>query len=341
MTAASSFVTPCVTIMSLTPSSVHISPSCAFAHSPFRGVQLNAAGSLANTLAACALLGTARDEAEVGRGLQRPRVAMAGPIGDDHLGQFFQAHFSKVGVDWIEEAQPNTGTGTCIVLTTPDAQRSFLSYPGPPRPLQLSESTYSVIQSSRCLVVEGYLWELPNAAPVIARAIKAAKEAGRVVALTVADVSVVRRFRAEMLEAMRSADVIFTNAEEASALVSDGLASSAAAPAEERSGKVHCAHDAALQLGRMCPVAVVTDGARGSCVSALGHLYAIPPHWVTRAAGRHVRRRRRVRRGLPARVPIRHARARHGRLCGCDRVCRNLAPGPAVAARARTAARVV
>ena len=242
-------------------------------------MQLNAAGSLANTLAACALLGTARDEAEVGRGLQRPRVAMAGPIGDDHLGQFFQAHFSKVGVDWIEEAQPNTGTGTCIVLTTPDAQRSFLSYPGPPRPLQLSESTYGVIQSSRSLVIEGYLWELPNAAPVIARAIKAAKQAGRIVALTVADVSVVRRFRAEMLEAMRSADVIFTNAEEASALVSDGLASSAAAPAAERSGNVHCAHDAALQLGRMCPVAVVTDGARGSCVSALGHLYVIPPHW--------------------------------------------------------------
>jgi sugar/nucleoside kinase (ribokinase family) len=247
-------------------------------------VQLNAAGSLANTLAGCALLGNARHAADARLGLapERTRVAMAGPIGDDHLGHFFRSHFAKTGVQWIERALPSAGTGTVIVLSTPDAQRSFLSYPGPPQPLAFSEATKAAIAASRCLVIEGYLWELPRAAAAIDEAIRLARSAGRTVAMTCADVSVVARFRREMLVAARGADVLFTNAAEARALVGDDrLCRAAGASAVvERDASMQDAEDAALQLGQVCPVAVVTDGSRGSCITALGQLHVVPPHWA-------------------------------------------------------------
>ena len=250
-------------------------------------MQLNAAGLLANTLAACALLGSARsasDDAHAARSASRARIAMAGPIGDDHLGHFFRAAFAKVGVQCIEPAPSGSATGTVIVLTTPDAQRSFLSYPGPPAPLQLSQTARGAIAAARCLVIEGYLWEMPGAAAAIAEAISVARSNGRSVAMTVSDVGVVQRFREHMLQAARSADILFTNAAEARALVGSERVASGAEQRPGRAGArshagMHDAEDAALQLGRTCPIAVVTDGSHGSYVTALGQLHSIPPRW--------------------------------------------------------------
>jgi len=222
------------------------------------GFTLNAGGSLANTLAGCAVLGSAPSS-------QPPlRVGLGGCVGDDHLGSFFRTQLDKAGVDWITAAAPGTGTGTVIVLTTEDAQRSFLSYPGTSDAIAICAATEDAIRSSRVLVIEGYLWEMPGAGTSIMRAIEIAHEAGTVVALTMADASVVLRHRDAMLAALRCADLLFTNAAEAAALLG------ADAPAQ----------DAALQLGCLCPVAVVTDGSKGSYITALGQLHVIPPHWA-------------------------------------------------------------
>jgi sugar/nucleoside kinase (ribokinase family) len=305
-------------------------------------MQLDAAGSLANTLAGCALLGDAFRAHRSREQLQPARIAMAGPIGDDHLGDFFRRKFASTGVCWIQPPAVNTGTGTVIVLTTPDAQRSFLSYPGPPTPFHLSDDLLVAVGASRCLVIEGYLWELPNAAETIAQAISAARKCGNTIVMTTADVSVVSRFRDEMLATLRSVDILFTNAAEARELVGQGLeclsrwdsdspaddgslSTSAgmqdlllAASACERWGDsssnvssdscddsevdrfnasyrslvaspgrhrsiMHDAGDAALQLGRLCSTAVVTNGSKGSCVAALGQLHLIQPHWTRHA----------------------------------------------------------
>ena len=299
----------------------HMEPQRAFA------VQLRAAGSLANTLAGCALLERAFHSASSHAAATTPshaQIAMAGPIGDDHLGDFFRSHFAATGVAWVQPAQANTGTGTVVVLTTPDAQRSFLSYPGPPTPFEVSGALQATIGAARCLVIEGYLWELPGAAETIATAIAAAKASGCTVAMTTADVTVVRKYREQMLAALRDVAVLFTNADEAAALVGDSGVVDAAAAAAVAPGRGHAmsglleaaaacgrwddeaadaifaaapcarvdtsgaaapaatgaAEAAALQLGRLCSIAVVTDGSRGSCVTALGQLHTIPPHWA-------------------------------------------------------------
>lgn len=95
-------------------------------------VQLNAGGSLANSLAGCAQLGRAAFEHAADLVPRPLAVGMAGCVGDDHLGTFFTTQLAASGVDWISDVPEGTGTGTVIVLTTPDAERAFLSYPGAP-----------------------------------------------------------------------------------------------------------------------------------------------------------------------------------------------------------------
>lgn len=211
-------------------------------------------------------------------------IGMAGMIGDDHLGGFFQQQLLSSGVKWLGMPAPGSSTGTVLVLTTPDAQRSFLSLPSASG-VRFCPAIAGGMASARMLVIEGYLWEMPDAQQVIRQAISLARAAGSVVVMTAADVSVVRKHRSSMLEIARASDVIFTNAEEARELAGDGLEVHGAAHMHDNSSSIahsrpQTAEADALQLGRICPMSVVTDGSRGSCIAALGQLHVVPPHWA-------------------------------------------------------------
>lgn len=245
-------------------------------------MQLNAGGSLANTLAGCAVLARAAHDMDPDE-IPEASIGMAGMIGDDHLGGFFQQQLLSSGVKWLGMPAPGSATGTVLVLTTPDAQRSFLSLPSASG-VSLCPAVAGGMASARMLVIEGYLWEMPDAPQLIRQAIALARAAGSVVVMTAADVSVVQKHRTVMLETARAADVFFTNAEEARELVGDGLEMGASHMRDDRSSIAHSrpktAEADALQLGRVCPMSVVTDGSRGSCIAALGQLHVVPPHWA-------------------------------------------------------------
>jgi len=225
--------------------------------------EVGAGGSLSNSLVALARLG--RAEAQL-FGSQPLQVALGGSIGADPLGEFYRAQISKAGVDFLSAPQPDSATGTVVVLTTGDAQRSFLSYPGTQHDLAADAATIAAVGSARLLVIEGYLWEMPGAAAGIAHAIAAAKAAGTTVAMSAGDVGVVERHREEILAALEAGvDVMFTNAAEASALM----------------GVIpECAEEAAMMLGSHAALAVVTDGAKGAYLACLGRVQHAAPHWA-------------------------------------------------------------
>ena len=171
----------------------------------------------------------------------------------------------------VEKNTPPHATGTVVVLTTPDAQRTFLAHvESPPGPLTWAPSVLTAASRSRVLLVEGYLWELPGAEAAVSAAVDAARAGGGLVAMTAGDAGVCRRARATMLRALESgaADVLFANRAEAAALL--GCADGDPGPP---------AHDAAAALGSHVGVAAVTDGANGAALSALGALCVVPPVW--------------------------------------------------------------
>ncbi|KAL0036384.1 hypothetical protein WJX77_005307 [Trebouxia sp. C0004] len=226
--------------------------------------QVSAGGSLCNTLIGLSRLGQADNCLRGSGGLQ---VALAGAVGSDTLGSFFAAQAAKAGVTILADTLPESCTGTAIVLTTPDANRTFLSYLGEAHALQLSAAAQQAIKSSRMLVVEGYMWEVNNALETLSAAADFARSNGAMVVMTAGDAGVVQRHTAEFWQMISDGvDMLFCNRSEAAALL----------------GRPSCtAQEAALALGPHCKVVLVTDGAHGSCISAMGQVQRVPPCWTT------------------------------------------------------------
>ncbi|EIE21629.1 Ribokinase-like protein, partial [Coccomyxa subellipsoidea C-169] len=226
--------------------------------------QVSAGGSLANTLVAASHLSRA-DHCNRGGGL--PRIGMLSVSGDDLQGSFHCAQMQHAGIRLLSEPLPGTSTGTVIVLTTPDANRTFLSYLGSSQTLTLSAAAEAAICRTRVLIVEGYLWEMLGAKEAIGAAVRLARESGALVAMTTGDPGLVARHRGEFWRLLSGGDVdvLFANRAEASALLEHPVS----------------AAEAASELGSLCSLAAITDGANGSCISALGRLQVVPPYWTT------------------------------------------------------------
>ena len=137
-------------------------------------------GSAANTMAGVAALGL--------------RAAFIGQIADDQLGAIFAHDMRALGVAFETPALPAAGspatglpTGRCLILVTPDAQRTMNTAPGASHALTPDALDEALIRSAAVTYLEGYLWgpEQPRAAML--RAARIARDAGRQVAFTLSE----------------------------------------------------------------------------------------------------------------------------------------------------------
>lgn len=238
--------------------------------------KVSAGGSLSNTLVALARLGTTRGG---GGGL---KIAMAGLVGSDPLGSFYMAQMESAGVQIVSAPCESANTGTVVVLTSPDAQRTMLSYLGTAAPVPVDTVLEAAIARTSILVIEGYLWELPGALETINRSVDIARQHGVLVAMTAGDAGVVQRHGTEMwgLLARNKVDMLFTNTSEAAAMVAQKSTNDRYSEVKSEGGeRVSSAEAAALALGPYCSLVSVTDGSTGSVLTALGQLHVVPPHW--------------------------------------------------------------
>ncbi|XP_057828476.1 uncharacterized protein LOC131039695 isoform X2 [Cryptomeria japonica] len=210
-----------------------------------------AGGSLSNTLVALARLGMGLHEAPT------INVAMTGTVGSDPLGEFYRAKLQRANVHFLSKPVKNGTTGTVIVLTTPDAQRTMLSYQGMSSLVNFDSSLSDLISKSRIFVVEGYLWEFPETIEAIAKACEAAHGKGVLVAITTSDVSCVTRHQKKFWDIIvNHADIVFANSDEAQALC--GFCTSISPEM------------AARYLSHYSSLVSVTDGIRGSYIAVKG-----------------------------------------------------------------------
>ncbi len=143
-------------------------------------------GSLANAIAGLASLGA--------------RVGFIGRVADDHFGSVFVADMAGLGVTFGRpraHADADRPTGRCLVLVTPDADRTMCTTLGVAAHLEPSDIDDELVARSQVTFLEGYLWDEPVAKAAIRAAIAAAHGAGRKVAMTLSDPFCVERHRAE------------------------------------------------------------------------------------------------------------------------------------------------
>ncbi|NDW03806.1 adenosine kinase [Jiella pacifica] len=164
-------------------------------------------GSAGNTIAGLVSLG--------GKG------AYFGKVSGDQLGAIFTHDIRSLGVKY--ETRPLEGhppTARCMVVVTPDGERSMSTYLGACVELGPEDIDEDIVKAAKVTYFEGYLWDPPRAKEAIVKAAEIAKANGRSMAMTLSDSFCVHRYRAEFLDLLRSGTVgiVFANEAEALAL---------------------------------------------------------------------------------------------------------------------------
>jgi sugar/nucleoside kinase (ribokinase family) len=210
-------------------------------------------GSVANSLAGLASLGA--------------NTAFIGKVSDDQLGSIFAHDIRSVGVNFTTPTS-DTGmsTANCIVLVTPDAQRTMATYLGACSEVSAGDIDKDIISASAITYIEGYLWDTENAKEAIRKAIDTAKNAGRKVAFTLSDTFCVDRHRDEFLELIKNdIDILFANESEVKSLMQ--------LPSTEL---------AIASLRGLCSIVAVTLGANGSTVLTKDSVVNVPTQAIAK-----------------------------------------------------------
>lgn len=164
-------------------------------------------GSAANTVIGCAQLG--------GKTFYSCKVA------NDDTGTFYMNDLKDCGVSsnlGLDNREPGV-TGKCIVLITPDAQRSMNTYLGITQLISTREVDKNAIAASKIAYIEGYLVPEVAARNAAIEVRKTAVEAGVKTSLTLSDINMVKFFKDGLLEIVGDGlDMAFANIDEAQAM---------------------------------------------------------------------------------------------------------------------------
>ena len=150
----------------------------------------------------------------------------------------------------ISRRPPATGgdpTGRCLVLITPDGQRTMNTFLGAAQFLPEAAVDQATIEAGAILYLEGYLWNADQSRDAMKRAIAMARGAGRKVALTLSDAFVVEGHRAEFFELIDAGqiDILFANDNEVRAMMQNEDIAAAVAALSARVPLLVCTHGAA------------------------------------------------------------------------------------------------
>jgi sugar/nucleoside kinase (ribokinase family) len=192
------------------------------------------------------------------------RAHYVGKVRDDQLGDVFAHDLRSTGVGYTTPpATSGPATGRCLVLITPDAQRTMHTFLGASARLGPAEVDAGLIARARILYLEGYLFDPPAAQAAFRVAAGVAHGAGRKVSLTLSDPFCVDRHRAAFLDLVEHhVDVLLANEAEICALYQTDF-------------------DQALEAVRgHCEIAALTRSAKGSVVVAHGKVHTVDAHPV-------------------------------------------------------------
>lgn len=171
------------------------------------GTTIVSGGSAANTIVGLASFGV--------------RSAFIGKVKDDEAGHSFAHDIRKSGVRFDTAfAKDGPSTARCLVLVTPDGERTMNTYLGACQNLGPADVDEALVRASSIVYLEGYLWDPPAAKEAFVKAADIAHAAGSKVALTLSDAFCVDRYRDEFLQLMRDrrVDIVFANQHELKSL---------------------------------------------------------------------------------------------------------------------------
>ncbi|HYI48505.1 MAG TPA: adenosine kinase [Allosphingosinicella sp.] len=224
-------------------------------------------GSAANTMAGVAVLGG--------------RAGFVGQVAADQLGEIFTHDIRALGVEFLTPAKTGGApTGRCLILVTPDAQRTMNTFRGAAHELDAGALDADQIRDAAILYLEAYLWRSAGPRAAMEQAMAIAHEAGRKVAFTLSDIACIKPHRAEMIAMLEAGaiDLLFANENEITELadIADREQAIAAIQDKVPSLVVTCGSEGALAVegGRRASVPIARLGTGVVDTTGAGDLFA-------------------------------------------------------------------
>ena len=219
------------------------------------------------------------------RGLGLP-CTFIGKVAGDALGDAFRADLATLGVDFPAIGPANGfGTGRCVVLVTPDGERTMSTYLGAAQGLSPADIEAAMPRQAGLLLVEGYLWDSPEGEATNRAAAALARGSGALIALTPSDAACVMRHRDAMLAFIADyCDILVGNHHEIGALSGADSPDNALAWARRNAkvvavtmseaGALMADRNGACRIEAL-PVAQVVDTTGAGDAFAAGFLYGV------------------------------------------------------------------
>jgi len=155
-------------------------------------------GSIANSIVGLSQLGN--------------DVGFIGKVNDDDLGQKYEQGLINEKVKYLyTKKKESLPTGTCLILITPDSERTMCTYLGIAGKINENDIDSQTIKSSEIIFLEGYLWDKGEPKKAFNKAILSSKK----VAMSLSDLFCVERHKEEFLELVKyKLDILFANEQE-------------------------------------------------------------------------------------------------------------------------------
>ena len=190
------------------------------------------------------------------RGLARLGIPCSyiGKIGPDTVGDFMRNEMQALGVH-PQLIETDTPTGRCMVLISPDGERTMATFLGAAVELAHHEIAPEMLEGYDILHIEGYLVQNHD---LIREAVRKAKAAGLMISLDMASYNVVEENHTFLTGLVRDyVDLLFANEDEARVFT----------------GKEP--EEAVREIAAMCEIAVVKTGPKGSLIAVAGEITPI------------------------------------------------------------------
>ena len=189
-----------------------------------------AGGSAANTIVGLSQLGI--------------KTSYFGKVADDEFGKFFTDDLNSNNIEYDVSKKfdtSNLSTGHCIVLVTPDGERTMNTYLGVTEFLSKDDLNLNILQNCSWLYLEGYRYDGMDSQKAFEIAINYSKKGGGKVALSLSDPFCVQRHRTEFINIInKGVDLVFCNEKELISLTQQTDLNSALQTSREYPCKVIC-----------------------------------------------------------------------------------------------------
>ena len=160
-------------------------------------------GSVANSIVGISQLGT--------------KVGFIGKVSDDEFGKKYEDGLKKENVEYLyTKKKEDLPTGTCLILVTPDSERTMCTFLGTAGKINESDVNLNAIRKSEMIFLEGYLWDEGEPKKAFDKAISNAN----IVAMSLSDQFCVDRHKPDFLNLVKNKlDITFANEQEIISLI--------------------------------------------------------------------------------------------------------------------------